>query len=45
MSDTKHVVLIHGTWCRGDSWAATRAAVEERGYTVHTPTLGRAGDG
>ena len=39
MSDTKHVVLIHGTWCRGDSWAATRAAFEERGYTVHTPTL------
>ncbi len=39
MSDTKHVVLIHGTWCRGDSWAATQAAFEERGYTVHTPTL------
>jgi pimeloyl-ACP methyl ester carboxylesterase len=39
MSDTKHVVLIHGTWCRGDSWALTRAAFEERGYTVHTPTL------
>jgi pimeloyl-ACP methyl ester carboxylesterase len=39
VSDTKHVVLIHGTWCRGDSWAATRAAFEERGYTVHTPTL------
>ena len=39
MSDTKHVVLIHGTWCRGDSWGPTRAAFEERGYTVHTPTL------
>jgi pimeloyl-ACP methyl ester carboxylesterase len=39
MSDTKHVVLIHGTWCRGDSWVPTRAAFEERGYTVHTPTL------
>src|ERR1700692_3640698 len=39
MSDTKHVVLIHGTWCRGDSWTPTRAAFEERGYTVHTPTL------
>jgi esterase/lipase len=39
MSDTKHVVLIHGTWGRGDSWAPTRAAFEERGYTVHTPTL------
>ena len=39
MPDTKHVVLIHGTWCRGDSWGPTRAAFEERGYTVHTPTL------
>jgi pimeloyl-ACP methyl ester carboxylesterase len=39
MSDTKHVVLIHGTWCRGDSWGPTRAAFEERGYIVHTPTL------
>jgi pimeloyl-ACP methyl ester carboxylesterase len=39
MADTKHVVLIHGTWCRGDSWGLTRAAFEERGYTVHTPTL------
>ena len=39
MSDAKHVVLIHGTWCRGGSWGPTRAAFEERGYTVHTPTL------
>lgn len=39
MSDTKHVVLIHGTWGRGDSWGPARAAFEERGYTVHTPTL------
>jgi pimeloyl-ACP methyl ester carboxylesterase len=39
MSDTKHVVLIHGTWARGDSWDPTRAAFAERGYTVHTPTL------
>ena len=39
MSDTKHVVLIHGTWCCGDSWGPTRASFEERGYTVHTPTL------
>ncbi len=39
MSDAKHVVLIHGTWCRGDSWGPTRAAFEERGYTVHIPTL------
>lgn len=39
VSDTKHVVLIHGTWARGDSWDSARAAFEERGYTVHTPTL------
>jgi pimeloyl-ACP methyl ester carboxylesterase len=39
MSDTKHVVLIHGTWGRGDSWGPARAAFEDRGYTVHTPTL------
>ena len=39
MSDTKHVVLIHGTWASGDSWGPARAAFEERGYTVHTPTL------
>jgi pimeloyl-ACP methyl ester carboxylesterase len=39
MPDAKHVVLIHGTWCRGDSWGPTRAAFEERGYTVYTPTL------
>jgi len=39
MSDTKHVVLIHGTWASGDIWAPVRAAFEERGYTVHTPTL------
>ena len=39
MSNTKHVVLIHGAWSRGDSWGPARAAFEERGYTVHTPTL------
>jgi len=39
MADIKHVVLIHGTWLRGDSWADTRAEFEQRGYTVHTPTL------
>lgn len=39
MSDAKHVVLIHGTWSRGDSWNPARAAFEGRGYTVHTPTL------
>jgi pimeloyl-ACP methyl ester carboxylesterase len=39
MPDTKHVVLIHGTWGRGDLWGAARTAFEERSYTVHTPTL------
>ncbi len=38
MSDTKHVVLIHGAWSRGEQLAAVRAAFEERGYTAHTPT-------
>jgi pimeloyl-ACP methyl ester carboxylesterase len=39
MSDTKHVVLIHGSWFRGELWASARTAFEERGYTAHTPTL------
>jgi pimeloyl-ACP methyl ester carboxylesterase len=39
MGNTKHVVLIHGTWLRGDSWADTRSEFERRGFTVHTPTL------
>lgn len=39
MSDTRHVVLIHGNWSRGEQLAAARAEFEERGYTAHTPTL------
>jgi pimeloyl-ACP methyl ester carboxylesterase len=39
VSDTKHVVLIHGSRSLGEQWAPARAAFEERGYTVHTPTL------
>jgi pimeloyl-ACP methyl ester carboxylesterase len=39
MADTKHIVLIHGSWSRGEQWAPARAALEERGYTVHAPTL------
>jgi triacylglycerol esterase/lipase EstA (alpha/beta hydrolase family) len=39
MSASEHVVLIHGNWGRGELWASARAAFEERGYTVHTPTL------
>jgi pimeloyl-ACP methyl ester carboxylesterase len=35
----KHVILIHGTWGTGPHWTQARAAFEERGYTVHTPTL------
>jgi esterase/lipase len=35
----EHVVLIHGTWGRGDSLADAWRAFEERGFTVHTPTL------
>jgi hypothetical protein len=27
MADTKHVVLIHGTWLRGDSWGHDRHEV------------------
>lgn len=38
MSD-KHVVLVHGSWSRGEQWAPARAAFERRGFTVHTPTL------
>ncbi|OBI42510.1 alpha/beta hydrolase [Mycobacterium colombiense] len=38
MSD-KHVVLVHGSWSRGQQWVPARAAFEERGFTVHTPTL------
>ncbi|MGO8937539.1 MAG: alpha/beta hydrolase [Mycobacterium sp.] len=39
MSDSKHVVLIHGGWSRGEQLAQASAALEERGYTAHTPTL------
>jgi pimeloyl-ACP methyl ester carboxylesterase len=39
VSDSKHVVLIHGSWGRGEQLAPARAAFEERGYTAHTPTL------
>ncbi|HEX3284187.1 MAG TPA: alpha/beta hydrolase [Mycobacterium sp.] len=39
MADFAHVVLIHGTWARGDTLADARRAFEERGFTVHTPTL------
>ncbi|MBF6451077.1 alpha/beta fold hydrolase [Nocardia aobensis] len=38
MESSRHVVLIHGTWCNGESWADARAEFEKRGFTVHTPT-------
>ena len=39
VSDSKHVVLIHGTWFNGDVFGDARREFEARGYTVHTPTL------
>jgi pimeloyl-ACP methyl ester carboxylesterase len=39
VAEAKHVVLIHGSWGRGEQLAQARAAFEERGYTAHTPTL------
>jgi pimeloyl-ACP methyl ester carboxylesterase len=39
VAEAKHVVLIHGSWGRGEQLAPARAAFEERGYTAHTPTL------
>ena len=39
MCATKHVVLIHGSFSRGEQLAPARAAFEERGYIAHTPTL------
>ena len=39
VAEAKHVVVIHGSWSRGEQLAPARAAFEERGYTAHTPTL------
>jgi pimeloyl-ACP methyl ester carboxylesterase len=39
MRATRHVVLIHGSWGRGEQLASARSAFEERGYVAHTPTL------
>src|ERR1700689_5553200 len=39
VAEAEHVVLIHGSWGRGEQLAPARAAFEERGYTAHTPTL------
>jgi pimeloyl-ACP methyl ester carboxylesterase len=39
VAEAKHVVLIHGSWGRGEQLSPARAAFEERGYIAHTPTL------
>ena len=39
MSDSKRVVLIHGTWVNGDTLGDARREFQDRGYTAHTPTL------
>ena len=33
------VLLIHGTWGHGGSWDDFAAALNERGYRAHSPTL------
>jgi pimeloyl-ACP methyl ester carboxylesterase len=39
MTVAKDVVLVHGTWGRGEHLHEARAEFESRGYVVHTPTL------
>lgn len=39
MSAKQHLILIHGTWCTGDSWGDFVPALQALGLTVHTPTL------
>lgn len=39
VSDSNHVVLIHGTWGTGDSLSDAASEFAARGYTVHSPTL------
>jgi pimeloyl-ACP methyl ester carboxylesterase len=39
VAGAKHVVLIHGSWSRGEQLAPARTAFEQRGYTAHTLTL------
>lgn len=34
-----NILLIHGTWCNGNNWGDFSTALENRGFTVHTPTL------
>jgi pimeloyl-ACP methyl ester carboxylesterase len=39
MSEKGNVVLIHGSWSRGDQLCAARQAFEDCGYAVYNPTL------
>ncbi|WP_007025846.1 alpha/beta hydrolase [Saccharomonospora iraqiensis] len=39
MIASEHVILVHGTWMRGSHWTEARQAFEQRGFTVHTPSL------
>ncbi|WP_224031669.1 alpha/beta hydrolase [Pseudomonas aeruginosa] len=34
-----HVLLIHGTWCNGGNWGLFAKELEQRGHTVHAPSL------
>jgi hypothetical protein len=40
VSDSKHVVIIHGTWFNGDIFGDARREFEARGYAVHTRHAG-----
>ncbi|QCE33365.1 alpha/beta hydrolase [Acetobacteraceae bacterium] len=33
------ILLIHGTWCSGESWNDFAKALQKQGFEVHTPTL------
>ena len=45
MSD--NILLIHGTWCNGGNWGEFATQLQDRGFTVHAPSLrhhGRPGE-
>ncbi|MEU6559367.1 alpha/beta hydrolase [Nocardia nova] len=33
------MLLVHGTWCNGDSWNDFAEALRHRGFRVHAPSL------
>ncbi|WEV49509.1 alpha/beta hydrolase [Acinetobacter sp. ESL0695] len=40
MKNKKSIILIHGTWCNGNSWSSDFIeALESLGLTVYTPNL------